>query len=88
MPSTARCWTQPRVALAAAMIFLTACAGGSFDTAPSACPSVVEYSRAEQARVATELAALPEGAAITEWLADYAVLRAQARACRKSQTTR
>ena len=59
MPFTARCWTQPRAALAAA----------------------TEYSRAEQARVATEVAALPGGAVIAEWLADYAVLRAQARAC-------
>jgi hypothetical protein len=42
---------------------------------------VVEYSRTEQARVAAEVAALPEGAIIAEWLADYAVLRAQARAC-------
>tara|TARA_R110000850_G_C9913616_1_gene460829 strand:+ start:456 stop:587 length:132 start_codon:yes stop_codon:yes gene_type:complete len=42
---------------------------------------VVGYSRAEQVRVAEELAALPDGAMITEWLADYAVLRDQARAC-------
>ena len=43
---------------------------------------MVEYSQAEQARVAAEVDALPEGAVIAEWLADYAVLRAQARACR------
>ena len=43
---------------------------------------MVDYTRAEQARVADELAALPEGALIAEWLADYAVLRDQARACR------
>jgi hypothetical protein len=55
---------------------------GSFDTAPSACPPVVEYSRAEQARLAAEIAALQEGALILAWLADYAVLREQARACR------
>jgi hypothetical protein len=42
---------------------------------------VVEYSRAEQLRVAEELAALTEGALIGEWLADYAVLRDQVRAC-------
>ena len=63
------------------MIFLSACAGVSSDTAPSTCPPVVEYSRAEQARVAEEVAALPEGALIPGWLADYAVLRDQARAC-------
>lgn len=81
MSFNARCWTQPRAALAAATILLTGCAGGSFDTVPSACPPVAEYSRAEQARVADELAALPGGTLIAEWLADYAVLREQARAC-------
>ena len=63
------------------MICLTACAGVSFETPPSACPPLVEYSREEQARVAEEVAALLEGALITGWLADYAVLREQARAC-------
>jgi hypothetical protein len=42
---------------------------------------VVAYSQAEQARVADEVAALPEGTVIVGWLADYAVLREQARAC-------
>lgn len=42
---------------------------------------MVEYSRIEQAHVAAEVDALPEEAVIAEWLADYAVLRAQARAC-------
>jgi len=52
------------------------------DTAPGACPPVVEYSRTEQAQVAKEIAGLPEGALIPQWLADYAVLRAQVRTCR------
>jgi hypothetical protein len=63
------------------MIFLTGCAGAGFERAGGVCPPVVDYSRAEQAQVADELAALPEGAVIGEWLADYAVLREQARAC-------
>jgi hypothetical protein len=42
---------------------------------------VVKYSPAEQARVADEVTALTEGTLITEWLADYAVLREQAWAC-------
>ena len=63
------------------MILLTACAGAGSDNLPGACPPVVEYSRAEQARVAEEMAALPQGTVIAEWLADYAVLREQARAC-------
>ena len=78
---SAKCWTRPRIALAAAMIFLTGCAGVGSETPHSACPPVVEYSHAEQVRVAEEIAALPEGALIVGWLADYAVLREQARAC-------
>ena len=45
------------------------------------CPPVVEYSPAEQARAAEEVAALPDGAVIVGWLADYAVLRDQVRGC-------
>lgn len=81
MPFTARCWTPPPAALAVATIFLTGCAGVNSDTMPSACPPVVAYSPAEQARVAEEVAALPEGTLIPGWLADYAVLRDQARVC-------
>ena len=82
MSYNARCWTQQAAALAAAMIFLTGCEGGGFDILPSACLPVVEYSRTEQARVGVEVAMLPEGSVIIEWLADYAVLRDQVRACR------
>ena len=63
------------------MLFSSACAGVGSDAPSSVCPSVVDYSQAEQARVADEVAALPEGAVIIGWLADYAVLRDQARAC-------
>jgi len=63
------------------MLWLSACAMGGSDAKPSTCPPVVEYSRTEQARVTEELAALPEGALIIGWLADYAVLRDQARTC-------
>lgn len=48
---------------------------------PAICPPAVSYSRAEQAQVASELAVLPDGALIADWLADYAVMRDQARAC-------
>jgi len=50
--------------------------------APPFSPPVVAYSPAEQMRVAEEVAALPEGTLIAGWLADYAVLREQTRACR------
>ncbi len=55
---------------------------GSSDRGAGTCPAVVEYSQDKQARVAKELASLPERAVIPEWLADYAVLREQVRACR------
>jgi hypothetical protein len=42
---------------------------------------VVVYSQTEQSRLAGQIAALPEDALIIGWLADYAVLRDQARAC-------
>jgi hypothetical protein len=77
----ARCWTQQAAALAAAMIFLNGCEGVDFDATVKPCPPVVEYSRAEQAIVAEELAAMPQRAMIENWLVDYAVLREQVRAC-------
>ena len=63
------------------MILLTGCATGGFDGGSGACPPVVEYSRAEQARAAEEVTALPDGAVIVGWLVDYAVLRDQVRGC-------
>ena len=81
MKSNAGCWTRRLAVLVIATIFLTACAAVDFDAPPSACPAVVEYSRAEQARVAGELGALPDRATIVGWLADYAVLRDQVQAC-------
>lgn len=63
------------------MLWLTGCAmGGSEAGAP--CPSVVDYTAAEQTRAADEVEALPEGAVIVRMLSDYAVLREQAQACR------
>ena len=55
--------------------------GGGSDAPPGVCPPVVDYSRAEQVRMADEFAALTQGAVIVNWTADYAVLRDQARAC-------
>ena len=63
-----------------AMLSLSGCATESSDNAP--CPPVVEYSAADQARAATEVKAMPEGAVLVRMMSDYAVLRDQARACR------
>lgn len=66
------------------MIFLTGCATGSSERwAGFVCPPVVEYSRDEQRRVADQVSALPDGSVIVDWLADYAVLRAQINDCRQ-----
>lgn len=68
--------------LAVGMIFLNGCATGSSDwRATGVCPPVVEYSRDEQRRMAEEVEALPEDSVIVGWLADYALLRGQVRAC-------
>jgi hypothetical protein len=64
------------------MISLSAYSTVGSDTPASDCPPVVEYGRVEQVQVAEEVAALPEGARIVDWLADYAVLRAPVSVCR------
>ena len=47
----------------------------------AACPPVVEYPAEFQARAAAEVEALPQGTAVEGMLADYHVMRRQARAC-------
>lgn len=63
------------------MLWLSACAMGVSETG-GPCPSVVDYTSAQQASAADEVQALPEDAGIVRMLSDYAVLREQARACR------
>lgn len=70
----------PRLAaLALATSWLSGCA----QTISSGCPPVPDYDRALRLRAATELAALPPQSALERMLDDYAVMRAQARACRR-----
>ncbi len=66
--------------LAIAASLLAGCATEHSDGAP--CPPVVEYSREFLVRVAGELDSLPADSAIEQMLADYQVMRDQARACR------
>jgi len=74
------CSRRRRVGLVLATIWLSGCATGSSDlSGHGACPPVVEYSREFQSRAAAEVALLPEGSAIAEMLADYGVMREQAR---------
>ena len=65
-----------------AMFSLSACAmARSKAVTLGPCPPVIAYSRDMRARVADDLALLPEGSAIAEMLADYNVMREQTRAC-------
>ncbi|WP_426037463.1 hypothetical protein [Cypionkella sp. TWP1-2-1b2] len=82
MTFNAKCWTLPRFALGIAVILLTGCATGVSDRRGGTCPPVVEYTPTEQARTANQIEALSDDAAIIGLLSDYAVMRAQARACR------
>lgn len=83
MMSIAGCWKRQLAALAIATSLLTGCAMVASDPrATTVCPPVVQYSREFQARAADELDLLPEGSAIAEMLADYGVMRDQARACK------
>ena len=62
--------------------WLTGCVKADFETrSMAACPPVVEYSGEFQSRAAEELEILPDGSAVVEMMADYAVMRDQARAC-------
>lgn len=82
MKCNAGCSTLRLAGLVIAMSLLTCCATGGSDCGLAAvCPPAVEYSREFQARAADELDLLPEGPAIAEMLADYSVMRDQARAC-------
>ena len=83
MPFNAVCSKLPPIALAIALISLSACATGSSDPGGgvAVCPPVVEYDQAFRERAAAELEMLLDGSAIEVMLADYAVLRAQSLRC-------
>ena len=86
MKFTAGCWRPRLAALMIATSWLAACATGNSEPV-AACPPIVEYSGEFQAPAADELAMLPEESAVVEMLADYAVMREQARACRREGGT-
>lgn len=83
MMSNARCSRRRCVVLVIAATSLTGCAMViSEDGTVATCPPAVDYSPEFQARAADELALLPEESAIIAMLADYSVMREQARVCR------
>ncbi|WP_127110270.1 hypothetical protein [Pararhodobacter zhoushanensis] len=82
MKSNAGCCRRPFAVLVIAMSWLTGCATADSEAMGfAACPPIVEYSREFRARAAEELTLLPNGSAIVEMVADYVVLRDQARLC-------
>lgn len=77
-----RCSQRRAAVLTIAMLLLGGCGrGGSEARVVGVCPPVVAYSAAEQARAATEVEAMAEGAVVVRMLSDYAVLREQVRVC-------
>ena len=81
MQSNAGCSKLPLIALGIVTIWLTGCATGGSEVGQGVCLPVVEYDRATQQNAVDEIAALPQNAVIVGWLADYSVMRAQARSC-------
>ena len=81
MKSNAECSRLRLAALVIGASWLTGCATVSSESVVVVCPPVVEYDAAEQARVASEVEALPDAAVLIDWMADYSVLREQARSC-------
>lgn len=81
MKFSAGCLKLPPIALGIAMISLGACVKGGSELGGRGCPPVVEYDAESQAQAADELLMLPNRSAAEELLADYEVLRAQARLC-------
>lgn len=77
----AGCWKPGLIALGTVTILSSGCARVVSDHA--ACPPVVAYPAAFQNRAAAEVGALPAGAAVEAMLADYHVMRRQARACHR-----
>ena len=80
MKSNAECWMR-LVGLVIGMSLLAACATVSSESVLGVCPPVVEYSQAEQAQAADEIASLSQNTVIIGWLNDYSVMRDQARIC-------
>ena len=74
-------WMPLLAGLVIASSLLAACATAPSDGLP--CPPVAFYSREFLARAADELERLPPGSATEQLLADYQVMREQARACER-----
>lgn len=67
------------------MSLLTGCVPAASDQAPVVvvtCPTLIDYDQASLNKLADEIDALPRNSLLPLFMADYAGLRAQVRACR------
>jgi hypothetical protein len=65
------------------MMSTAACATVPSKVPLPVCPQIVEYSAADQAKVADELQRLPAGGVVrSRFMPDYGRMRAEVRACR------
>jgi hypothetical protein len=63
------------------MMSISACATAGSEPV---CPQLIAYTKAEQARAADELLALPADSIVrAKFMPDYGRMRAEVRACRK-----
>ncbi len=82
MTCSGKSWRRRLAVLAIAASLPSGCGTASSERAAAAvCPPVVAYGAELQVQAAAELKALPQDSALGVLLADYAVLREQARAC-------
>ena len=89
MTFSGKCWRRRRVVLVIAASLLGGCEMGSSDhAAATACPPVIDYTASLQAAAAADIAELPADSRLTDMLADYAVMREQARACAERKVLR
>ena len=70
------------IVLAGLTILLSACVTASSELTGVACVPVPEYRQEFLNRAAGEVERMAEESAVTRMLEDYAVMRAQGRACR------
>ena len=76
------CWMRRAIVLAGVMISLGACVTANSKRAGIACVPVPAYQQDFLDRAAGEVERLDEGSTVVQMLGDYALMRAQADACR------
>lgn len=87
MTFSGKCSRRRLAVLAIVASLPSACARVASEGASVAvCPPVVDYGAGVQLQAAADLDLLPDGSAVGALLADYAVMRDQARACGSSRS--